>query len=207
MRGEFDAVIAPYHDVGMTAIKVASFGSAVNVTLGLPFPRTSPDHGTALDIAGKGSAECVEHDRTRCAMCVEIVKTVAGRKVRRSITTPSHESRVTSHDIVSRSRSRSLAAAPSRSCASVAPGTAALGARAHGDVLRGGSRGRCHLELTRPAGRRRPHVHRRGRIVAVAVRGVVQPAAGGSRERLTDTSASRSWRRCSTARSSCSSRA
>lgn len=56
MRGDFDAVIAPYHDVGMTAIKVASFGEAVNVTLGLPFPRTSPDHGTALDIAGKGIA-------------------------------------------------------------------------------------------------------------------------------------------------------
>ena len=57
MRGAFDAVIAPYHDVGMTAIKVASFGSAVNVTLGLPFPRTSPDHGTALDIAGSGQAD------------------------------------------------------------------------------------------------------------------------------------------------------
>ena len=57
MRGAFDAVIAPYHDVGMTAIKVASFGSAVNVTLGLPFPRTSPDHGTALDIAGQGIAD------------------------------------------------------------------------------------------------------------------------------------------------------
>ena len=57
MRGAFDAVIAPYHDVGMTAIKVASFGSAVNVTLGLPFPRTSPDHGTALDIAGQGVAD------------------------------------------------------------------------------------------------------------------------------------------------------
>jgi 4-hydroxythreonine-4-phosphate dehydrogenase len=56
MRGEFDAVIAPYHDVGMTAIKVASFGRAVNVTLGLPFVRTSPDHGTALDIAGLGVA-------------------------------------------------------------------------------------------------------------------------------------------------------
>jgi 4-hydroxythreonine-4-phosphate dehydrogenase len=56
MRGEFDAVIAPYHDVGMTAIKVASFGHAVNVTLGLPFVRTSPDHGTALDIAGQGVA-------------------------------------------------------------------------------------------------------------------------------------------------------
>jgi len=57
IRGEFDAVIAPYHDVGMTAIKVASFGSAVNITLGLPFPRTSPDHGTALDIAGHGRAD------------------------------------------------------------------------------------------------------------------------------------------------------
>jgi 4-hydroxythreonine-4-phosphate dehydrogenase len=57
MRGEFDAVIAPYHDVGMTAIKVASFGHAVNVTLGLPFPRTSPDHGTAVDIAGLDRAD------------------------------------------------------------------------------------------------------------------------------------------------------
>ena len=57
IRGEFDAVIAPYHDVGMTAIKVASFGSAVNITLGLPFPRTSPDHGTALDIAGQDRAD------------------------------------------------------------------------------------------------------------------------------------------------------
>jgi 4-hydroxythreonine-4-phosphate dehydrogenase len=57
LRGAFDAVIAPYHDVGMTAIKVASFGDAVNVTLGLPFPRTSPDHGTALDIAGRGVAD------------------------------------------------------------------------------------------------------------------------------------------------------
>ena len=57
MRGAFDAVIAPYHDVGMTAIKVASFGKAVNVTLGLPFPRCSPDHGTALDIAGQGIAD------------------------------------------------------------------------------------------------------------------------------------------------------
>ncbi len=57
LRGEFDAVIAPYHDVGMAAFKTASFGSGVNVTLGLPFPRTSPDHGTALDIAGRGVAD------------------------------------------------------------------------------------------------------------------------------------------------------
>lgn len=57
MAGEFDAVLAPYHDVGMTAIKVASFGRGVNVTLGLPFVRTSPDHGTAMDIAGQGRAD------------------------------------------------------------------------------------------------------------------------------------------------------
>lgn len=56
MAGEFDVVLAPYHDVGMTAIKVAGFGEAVNVTLGLPFVRTSPDHGTAFDIAGTGKA-------------------------------------------------------------------------------------------------------------------------------------------------------
>ena len=54
---EFDAVLAPYHDVGMTAIKVAGFGKGVNVTLGLPFPRVAPDHGTAFDIAGTGVAD------------------------------------------------------------------------------------------------------------------------------------------------------
>jgi 4-hydroxythreonine-4-phosphate dehydrogenase len=56
-RGEFDVVIAPYHDVGMAAFKTACFGGGVNVTLGLPFVRTSPDHGTALDIAGTGRAD------------------------------------------------------------------------------------------------------------------------------------------------------
>jgi 4-hydroxythreonine-4-phosphate dehydrogenase len=56
-RGEFDVVIAPYHDVGMAAFKTAAFGRGVNVTLGLPFVRTSPDHGTALDIAGTGVAD------------------------------------------------------------------------------------------------------------------------------------------------------
>ena len=57
LRGEFDAVLAPYHDVGMTAVKVAGFGKGVNVTLGLPFVRTSPDHGTAFDIAGLNKAD------------------------------------------------------------------------------------------------------------------------------------------------------
>jgi 4-hydroxythreonine-4-phosphate dehydrogenase len=57
LKGEFDAVLAPYHDVGMTAIKVAGFGKGVNITLGLPFIRTAPDHGTAFDIAGQGVAD------------------------------------------------------------------------------------------------------------------------------------------------------
>lgn len=73
MRGEFDAVIAPYHDVGMTAIKVASFGHAVNVTLGLPFPRTSPDHGTALDIAGRGVADATSM-LAALSLCAAIVR-------------------------------------------------------------------------------------------------------------------------------------
>ena len=71
MRGEFDAVIAPYHDVGMTAIKVASFGRGVNVTLGLPFPRTSPDHGTAIDIAGQGIAD-VSSFRHAVLLCARL---------------------------------------------------------------------------------------------------------------------------------------
>jgi 4-hydroxythreonine-4-phosphate dehydrogenase len=57
VRGEFDAVIACYHDQGLVPIKMAAFGQAVNVTLGLPIIRTSVDHGTAFDIAGKGQAD------------------------------------------------------------------------------------------------------------------------------------------------------
>lgn len=56
-RGEFDVVIACYHDQATIAVKSLSFGSSVNVTLGLPLIRTSVDHGTAIDIAGKGIAE------------------------------------------------------------------------------------------------------------------------------------------------------
>lgn len=55
-QGEFDAIIAPYHDQAMLAVKTLSFGHATNITLGLPFVRTSVDHGTAFDIAGTGSA-------------------------------------------------------------------------------------------------------------------------------------------------------
>ena len=57
LAGSFDGVVAPYHDVGMAAFKTVAFGSGVNVTLGLPFVRTSPDHGTAFDIAGTGEAD------------------------------------------------------------------------------------------------------------------------------------------------------
>jgi len=56
-KGEFDAVIALYHDQATIPVKALSFGSGVNVTLGLPFIRTSVDHGTAFDIAGKGVAD------------------------------------------------------------------------------------------------------------------------------------------------------
>ena len=56
-KGEFDAVIACYHDQATIAVKCLSFGAAVNVTLGLPLIRTSVDHGTAFDIAGKNLAD------------------------------------------------------------------------------------------------------------------------------------------------------
>ena len=56
-RGEFDAVIACYHDQGLIPVKLLAFGRAVNVTLGLPIVRTSVDHGTAFDIAGTGKAD------------------------------------------------------------------------------------------------------------------------------------------------------
>jgi 4-hydroxythreonine-4-phosphate dehydrogenase len=56
-RGEFDAVVAAYHDQGLVPVKLPAFGRAVNVTLGLPFVRTSVDHGTAFDITGAGTAD------------------------------------------------------------------------------------------------------------------------------------------------------
>jgi len=75
LAGEFDAVLAPYHDVGMTAIKVAAFGRGVNVTLGLPFVRTSPDHGTAFDIAGQGKA-----DAGSMRVAIELATTLVRKK-------------------------------------------------------------------------------------------------------------------------------
>jgi 4-hydroxythreonine-4-phosphate dehydrogenase len=77
MHGEFDAVLTPSHDVGMTAVKVAGFGKGVNITLGLPFIRTAPDHGTALDIAGEGIA-----DAGSMREAVRLAVRLAGRKGR-----------------------------------------------------------------------------------------------------------------------------
>jgi 4-hydroxythreonine-4-phosphate dehydrogenase len=57
LRGEFDAVLAGYHDQGLIPVKLLAFGHAVNVTIGLPFVRTSVDHGTGFDIAAKGVAD------------------------------------------------------------------------------------------------------------------------------------------------------
>src|SRR5580698_2186234 len=56
LKGDFDAVVAMYHDQGLAPLKAVAFDSGINWTLGLPFIRTSPDHGTAYDIAGKGVA-------------------------------------------------------------------------------------------------------------------------------------------------------
>lgn len=57
VRGEFDVVVASYHDQGLVPVKLLAFGDSVNVTLGLPIIRTSVDHGTAFDIAGTGTAD------------------------------------------------------------------------------------------------------------------------------------------------------
>ena len=57
VQGKFDAVVCMYHDQALIPIKTLAFDHAVNVTLGLPFVRTSPDHGTAFDIAGTGTAD------------------------------------------------------------------------------------------------------------------------------------------------------
>ena len=57
-RGEYDAVVGLYHDQALIPVKLLGWENAVHVTLGLPFVRTSPVHGTAFDIAGKGKADC-----------------------------------------------------------------------------------------------------------------------------------------------------
>jgi 4-hydroxythreonine-4-phosphate dehydrogenase len=57
LKGEFDAIIAMYHDQGLGPLKTVAFDDGVNITLGMPIIRTSVDHGTAFDIAGKGIAK------------------------------------------------------------------------------------------------------------------------------------------------------
>ena len=62
-RARYDVVVTMYHDQALIPIKTIAFDTGVNVTLGLPFVRTSPDHGTAFDIAGRGNRRCVEPHR------------------------------------------------------------------------------------------------------------------------------------------------
>ena len=74
-RGEFDVTVALYHDQGLAPLKLVDFDTAVNVTLGLPFVRTSPDHGTAFGIAGKGKASA-----TSFSNAVEVARRLIARR-------------------------------------------------------------------------------------------------------------------------------
>lgn len=76
--GEFDGVLCMYHDQGLIPLKLHAFDSGVNVTLGLPFPRTSPDHGTAFEIAGKGIAR-PDSMIAAINLATEMVSAQAGR--------------------------------------------------------------------------------------------------------------------------------
>jgi 4-hydroxythreonine-4-phosphate dehydrogenase len=75
--GEFDAVVSLYHDQGLTPFKLVHFHDGVNVTIGLPFPRTSPDHGTAFDVAGRGVA-----DPSSMASAIQLAAEMAARRRR-----------------------------------------------------------------------------------------------------------------------------
>ena len=85
VRGEFDAVIACYHDQGLIPVKLLAFGTAVNVTLGLPIVRPSVDHGTAFDIAGKDVAD----PSSMIAATLLAARLAAARHARRSQVNPS----------------------------------------------------------------------------------------------------------------------
>jgi len=78
LHGRYDAIVAMYHDQGLIPVKLVDFDEAVNVTLGLPIVRTSPDHGTAYDIAGKGMARPVSMQRA-LSLAVEMVQRRSGR--------------------------------------------------------------------------------------------------------------------------------
>jgi 4-hydroxythreonine-4-phosphate dehydrogenase len=75
LQGDFDAVVAMYHDQGLAPLKAVAFDTGVNWTLGLPFIRTSPDHGTAYDIAGRGLA-----NPSSMIAALRLAKQLAGNK-------------------------------------------------------------------------------------------------------------------------------
>ena len=78
-RGDYDVVVAMYHDQGLVPLKMVAFASGVNWTLGLPFIRTSPDHGTAYDIAGQGKA-----DPSSMRAALRLAKQLAANRDRKS---------------------------------------------------------------------------------------------------------------------------
>ena len=77
VAGAYSGVVAMYHDQGLPVLKYSSFGRAVNITLGLPFVRTSVDHGTALELAGRGIANSSSL-REAIKLAGRILKTGAG---------------------------------------------------------------------------------------------------------------------------------
>ena len=83
LEGEFDAVIAMYHDQGLIPVKLLGWRDAVNLTLGLPIIRTSPDHGTAFDIAAKGKA-----DPSSMKAAIQLAITLARKKTDKNTKTP-----------------------------------------------------------------------------------------------------------------------
>ncbi|MEZ4265075.1 MAG: 4-hydroxythreonine-4-phosphate dehydrogenase PdxA [Myxococcota bacterium] len=80
LHGRYDAVVAPYHDQALVPFKLIHFSDGVNVTLGLPRPRTSPDHGPAYDIAGRGLADPTSMIRA-ISMAVEMASRNAGKTI------------------------------------------------------------------------------------------------------------------------------
>ena len=83
-QGEFDAVLCMYHDQGLIPLKLLGFHDGVNVTIGLPFIRTSPDHGTAYEIAGKGIAS-PDSFLAAVRLAAELVKASEGAERKRSL--------------------------------------------------------------------------------------------------------------------------
>jgi 4-phospho-D-threonate 3-dehydrogenase / 4-phospho-D-erythronate 3-dehydrogenase len=80
VRGEFDGVVAMYHDQGMIPVKLLAFEEAVNVTIGIPIIRTSPAHGTAFDIAGRGLANASSMKQA-IKVAIHMARTKKARRV------------------------------------------------------------------------------------------------------------------------------